>query len=84
MVDATFVNIVDLVDTKISGKPVQHFNSELDLSEYTRKHKKFFPRDNVHSGGLLKFLLRHIHQPTAATRYNPAPRYEAMRRRPLV
>ncbi|CAE6336557.1 unnamed protein product [Rhizoctonia solani] len=82
MVDATFVNIVDLVDTKITGKPVQHFDSELALSNYTRAHGKFFPRNNVHSGGLLKFLLRHIHQPTAATRENPNPRHEFMRQRP--
>ncbi|KAJ1309452.1 hypothetical protein OPQ81_006228 [Rhizoctonia solani] len=74
LVAATFVNIIDLIDTKISGKPVHHFKSEKELSKYTKKHKKFFPRDNVHSGGLLKFLLRRIHKPTAAKRDNPKPR----------
>ncbi|KAH7318026.1 hypothetical protein B0J17DRAFT_686608 [Rhizoctonia solani] len=74
MVAATYVNILDLIDTQITGQPVQHFYSEKDLSKYTRKHKKFFPRDNIHSGGLLKFLLRRIHSPTDATRDNPNPR----------
>ncbi|CUA75773.1 hypothetical protein RSOLAG22IIIB_11991 [Rhizoctonia solani] len=74
MVAATYVNILDLIDTKFTGQPVRHFNSEKALSDYTRKHRKFFPRHNVHSGGLLKFLLRRIHNPTAATRDNPNPR----------
>ncbi|CAE6440424.1 unnamed protein product [Rhizoctonia solani] len=73
MVAATYVNILDLIDTKFTGQPVRHFNSEKALSDYTRKHRKFFPRHNVHSGGLLKFLLRRIHNPTAATRDNPNP-----------
>ncbi|EUC59433.1 hypothetical protein RSOL_313600 [Rhizoctonia solani AG-3 Rhs1AP] len=73
MVAATYVNIVDLIDTKFTGQPVRHFNSEKALAKYTRKHRKFFPRDNVNSGGLLKFLLRRIRSPTAATRNNPNP-----------
>ncbi|QRW27754.1 tyrosinase [Rhizoctonia solani] len=82
LVAATYVNIVDLIDTKLTGKPVQHFNSELELSKYTKKHRKFFPRNNVHSGTLLKFLLRRILSPTTATRDNPYPHLEGMRRRP--
>ncbi|KAF8682374.1 Fusaric acid resistance protein-like [Rhizoctonia solani] len=76
LVAATYVNIVDLIDTKLTGKPVQHFNSELELSKYTKKHRKFFPRNNVHSGTLLKFLLRRILSPTTATRDNPYPHLE--------
>ncbi|CAE6509048.1 unnamed protein product [Rhizoctonia solani] len=68
LVADTHVNIVDLIDTKISGKPVRHFESEKELAKYTIKHKKFFPRNNVHTGSLLKFLLRRIHEPRTATR----------------
>ncbi|KDN37428.1 hypothetical protein RSAG8_10163, partial [Rhizoctonia solani AG-8 WAC10335] len=75
VVAATYVNIVDLIDTKLTGQPVRHFDSERALAKYTRNHRKFFPRNNVLSGGLLKFLLRRIHRPTAATRDNPNPRY---------
>ncbi|CAE6455259.1 unnamed protein product [Rhizoctonia solani] len=81
LVAATYVNIVDLVDTKNTGKPVQHFDSERDLANYTKRNGKFFPRDNVHSGRLLKFLLRRIHSPTDATRDNPNPRYELYAKR---
>ncbi|KAG8680562.1 hypothetical protein FRC11_002296, partial [Ceratobasidium sp. 423] len=80
LVADTYVNIIDLIDTKISGEPVRHFDSEKALADYTKKHKKFFPRDNAHSGGLLKFLLRRIHKPTAAKRDNPNPRHALMGR----
>ncbi|KAG2102837.1 uncharacterized protein F5147DRAFT_706977 [Suillus discolor] len=62
-VKATHVNIVDLIDTKVTGKPVTIFVSEAKLSEYTKATRKFFPRDNAHAGGLLRYLLRRIMNP---------------------
>jgi hypothetical protein len=34
-----------------------------DLSEYTKKSRKFFAKENAHAGGVLKFLLRQILNP---------------------
>ncbi|KAG2338291.1 hypothetical protein BDR05DRAFT_969366 [Suillus weaverae] len=61
-VKATHVNIVDLVDTKVTGEPVTVV-SEVDQSEYTISTGKFFPRDNAYAGGLLRYLLRRIINP---------------------
>lgn len=58
-----FVNIVDLIDTPVTRKPVVHFETERALSEYTKRTGKFFPAENAHAGGLLKFLLRKIMAP---------------------
>ncbi|KAG1899039.1 uncharacterized protein F5891DRAFT_435225 [Suillus fuscotomentosus] len=63
VVKATHVNIVDLIDTKVTGKPVTIFYSEAKLSEYTKATGKFFPRDNAYAGGLLRYLLRRIMNP---------------------
>ncbi|KAN0082971.1 hypothetical protein V8E55_008766 [Tylopilus felleus] len=59
----TFVNLVDLVDTKTSGVEVEVFESEVALSTYTMSTGKFFPRDSAYAGGLLRYLLRHINHP---------------------
>ncbi|KAI0040137.1 hypothetical protein FA95DRAFT_1566638 [Auriscalpium vulgare] len=58
-VRATHVNIVDLVESK--GKTsVVKFETEAELSAYTRRTSKFFPRHRVRAGGVLELLLRHI------------------------
>ncbi|KAG2158682.1 uncharacterized protein EDB93DRAFT_1245913 [Suillus bovinus] len=62
-VKATHVNIVDLIDTKVTEEPVTIFSSEVDLSEYTKATGKYFPRDNAYAGGLLRYLLRRIMNP---------------------
>ncbi|KAI9567947.1 hypothetical protein HD554DRAFT_2314600 [Boletus coccyginus] len=59
----SFVNLVDLVDTKNTGVDVRVFNSERELSDYTKSTGKFFPRDSAYAGGLLRYLLRHIYHP---------------------
>ncbi|KAG6371449.1 hypothetical protein JVT61DRAFT_9470 [Boletus reticuloceps] len=59
----TFINLVDLVDTKTTHEEVRLFQSERALSEYTRSTGKYFPSGNAHAGGLLRFLLRHILHP---------------------
>ncbi|QRV85706.1 hypothetical protein RhiJN_13724 [Ceratobasidium sp. AG-Ba] len=60
VVKGTFVNLVDLVDTKHTKKPVRHFESEAALRAYSRKTSKIFPKEEARAGGLLKFLLRRI------------------------
>ncbi|KAI0676882.1 hypothetical protein C8Q78DRAFT_999989 [Trametes maxima] len=64
-VKATHVNLVDFIEAPLSGKPVQTFKSEAKLSKYTQETKKYFPRDNVNSGSLLRALLRQIMNPHA-------------------
>ncbi|KAG9096612.1 hypothetical protein FRC06_008489 [Ceratobasidium sp. 370] len=63
LVQLTYVNIVDLVDTRVTNIHVRHFGSERELSEYTTRTGKYFPKENAYAGGLLKFLLRHIISP---------------------
>lgn len=64
IVEDTHVNLVDLTDSFTSGKSVTIFESEVALSEYTKAHGRFFPRENAHAGNLLKHLLRHIFNPS--------------------
>ncbi|CAE6527529.1 unnamed protein product [Rhizoctonia solani] len=60
LVTSVHVNIVDLVDTPVTHDPIVHFKNEEHLSIYTRHTRKKFPKDNLHSGDLLRFLLRKI------------------------
>ncbi|KAH0826380.1 hypothetical protein J3R83DRAFT_5345 [Lanmaoa asiatica] len=64
-VRGTFVNLVDLVDTDTTGEDLRVFDSERELSEYTRNTGKFFPKESAYAGGLLRYLLRHILHPAA-------------------
>ncbi|KAI0773917.1 hypothetical protein C8Q74DRAFT_1200046, partial [Fomes fomentarius] len=57
----THVNLVDFIDPRRNPEvPVRVFPSEKELAKYTNKHRKIFPRSNVHAGSLLKYLLRRI------------------------
>jgi hypothetical protein len=39
------------------------------LQDYTISHEKYFPKEDAHAGGLLRFLLRDIlHAKSGATR----------------
>ncbi|KEP50472.1 hypothetical protein V565_079550 [Rhizoctonia solani 123E] len=71
LVKAKYVNIVDLVETPYSGEPVEHFKSEAELSAYTKRTGKYFPRDNANAGNLLQYLLRRIIVPRQS---EPHPR----------
>jgi len=62
----THVNLVDLTERK--GQHVTKFSSETELSEYTQEEKKYFPKENAHAGGLLKYLLRQIFDPSSSNR----------------
>ncbi|KAG2121769.1 hypothetical protein DEU56DRAFT_746514, partial [Suillus clintonianus] len=80
-VKATHVNIVDLVDTEGTGEPVTVFVSEVKLSEYTKATGKFFPRENAHAGGLLRYLLRRIMQPRPERVSGSSRKTQSRRRR---
>ncbi|KAK0211444.1 hypothetical protein IW262DRAFT_366222 [Armillaria fumosa] len=58
------VNICDLVDYPATTIPPPVFFTECALAKYSRESGKIFPRKNAYSGGLLRFLLRHIFHPT--------------------
>jgi hypothetical protein len=62
----THVNLVDLTERK--GQHVTKFSSETELSEYTQEEEKYFPKKNAHAGGLLKYLLRQILNPSSSNR----------------
>jgi len=62
----THVNLVDLV-TNAPGR-ARVFDSEEQLSAYTRSSEKFFPKKNAHAGDLLRYLLRHILNPDTERR----------------
>ncbi|EIW62097.1 uncharacterized protein TRAVEDRAFT_115709, partial [Trametes versicolor FP-101664 SS1] len=57
------VNLVDLIEAPLSGQSVQTFDSEIELSAYTKPLRKYFPRNNVNTGSLLRYLLRQIKKP---------------------
>jgi len=70
IVTSTHANLVDLVQ----GEAVI-FPTVLALSEYTIRNGKYFPRDNINAGDLLKHLLRHILNPSLdANRSSNTPR----------
>ena len=71
IVTRTHVNLVDLV-TNHPGR-ARVFESEEQLSRYTRLNKRFFPKENAYAGDLLRYLLRHI--------LNPDPERRGTRRR---
>ncbi|KAI0089525.1 hypothetical protein BDY19DRAFT_108732 [Irpex rosettiformis] len=56
----THVNIVDLVDTRGTGRRVPTYPTVDLLADYTKETGKFFPREHAKAGGLLKYLLREI------------------------
>lgn len=63
LVDSIFVNLVDLVDMPNTGVLVRLFETEGELSKYTKRKNKIFPREDARAGGLLKHLLRQIARP---------------------
>ncbi|RDB30243.1 hypothetical protein Hypma_007080 [Hypsizygus marmoreus] len=63
-VRGTYVNLVDLVDQR----HIELFSDEQALSEYTKEEGKFFPKENAKAGGLLRYLLRQILNPSTRTK----------------
>ncbi|TCD65133.1 hypothetical protein EIP91_003064 [Steccherinum ochraceum] len=70
-VQATHVNMVDVVQASETGGTVPVFDSEQELSEYTIATGKFFPRDHVESSDLLRHCLRHINDPNSPSSLGP-------------
>ncbi|KAG2047347.1 hypothetical protein BDR06DRAFT_1013966 [Suillus hirtellus] len=79
----THVNLVDLVDSARTGKPVKLFASLGELTAYTlqQKPKKFFPKENAYQGGLLKELLREIINPYFGKRRNGSAKRKERKRK---
>ena len=55
------VNLVDLVHGSKEEVPI--FQTERQLSAYTKKTDKFFPKEDARDGGVLRALRRHIFSP---------------------
>ncbi|CEL57026.1 hypothetical protein RSOLAG1IB_08279 [Rhizoctonia solani AG-1 IB] len=73
IVKSSYINICDLVDSPVLNTKVIHFNSEEELSAYTKRTGKFFPLEDAHAGGLLRFLLRKIRHPPEGKSPYPRP-----------
>ena len=54
------VNLVDLVDSRRTGKKVKRFSSPGELQNYTANTRRIFPKDAAKEDGFLKALLRTI------------------------
>ncbi|TRX97736.1 hypothetical protein FHL15_001491 [Xylaria flabelliformis] len=55
-----WVNIPDFLRAVKQGHPVHHFQSQSELALYTKRSKRFYPRDNIEKHSPLKQLLAHI------------------------
>ena len=51
---------MDLLDAARNGSEIAKFSTLQELKVYTRKKKKFFPRDDPLAGGVLQALFRRI------------------------
>ncbi|TFK21859.1 hypothetical protein FA15DRAFT_64489 [Coprinopsis marcescibilis] len=58
----THVNLIDLIGAP-NGGDMEIFASEKELSEYTRETRRFFPKEALEAGNLLKSLRRQIFRP---------------------
>lgn len=63
IIDTTHVNLVDFIDTRTTGKPVEIFETEKALRKYTIKKGKIYPKESAKESGVLKYLLRKILSP---------------------
>lgn len=71
MVVKTHVNLVDLLDGYRTQSSVHHFRSEAELRAYTIENMRYFPKEDAYEGGLLKWLLREIHNSYHGNRGRP-------------
>lgn len=59
-----YINLIDLEDARDDdARIIKHFATEEELSDYTRKECKVFPKDHIEASPLLKYLLRDIENP---------------------
>ena len=57
----THVNLADMLDCNRVGESVRTFATEEKLKVYTIREGRYFPKEEAYAGGLLKYLLREIH-----------------------
>ena len=57
----THVNLADMLDCNRVDESVRTFATEDELREYTIHEGRYFPKEDAYAGGLLKYLLREIH-----------------------
>ncbi|KIL63793.1 hypothetical protein M378DRAFT_1045973 [Amanita muscaria Koide BX008] len=60
IIKSTHVNLVDFIDTRTTGQPIEIFDTEEELREYTNETHKYFPKESAKESGVLKYLLREI------------------------
>ncbi|KAM6502997.1 hypothetical protein JOM56_002974 [Amanita muscaria] len=63
LVKSTHVNLVDFIDSRITGEPIRIFLTEKELRRYTQRTHKIFPKESAKESGVLKYLLRRIYAP---------------------
>jgi hypothetical protein len=63
LIKSKHVNLVDFIDTRITGDPIKIFKTEKELREYTRGEDKYYPKKSAKESGVLKYLLRKILRP---------------------
>ena len=67
-IEGVHVNIYDVLDAdrinQAGGKRLpRRFSTPYELSEYTKREEKFYPREEVKKGEPEEALLKHIHNP---------------------
>ncbi|KAH8773889.1 hypothetical protein F5882DRAFT_300108 [Hyaloscypha sp. PMI_1271] len=56
-----WVNIHDLMHAvNTDSTPPHRFENERELSAYTKKHKRYYPKEQAKGGGPVRALLAHI------------------------
>ena len=63
LIKSTHVNLVDFIDTRITGDPIKIFKTEKELRDYTRENDKYYPKQSAKESGVLRYLLRKILRP---------------------
>ncbi|KAK5686852.1 hypothetical protein LTR17_026785 [Elasticomyces elasticus] len=57
----THVNLSDMLDSKRNGGSVKIFQKKDELIAYTIQQGRYFPKEEAYAGGLLRYLLREVH-----------------------
>ncbi len=57
----THINLLDLLESARVGEQVEIFPNEEQLRLYTIENGRYFPKEEAYEGGILKYLLREIH-----------------------
>ncbi|PPR03688.1 hypothetical protein CVT24_007409 [Panaeolus cyanescens] len=58
IIKQTHVNLLDLTQATDPNSTVETFSTQSELRTYSIRTRKFFPREEIHSGDILKYLLR--------------------------